>query len=210
MNRPEPCARGAEVDLGPDVAQCPSGHGHRDVCPAQNALAHDGLFGSLKCFFNGSRFGVIRSVFAFGNSAESGCGFFVQVIHAAIKLCFGERFVEQFVHWAADAVKHIFLQGFVGGEVFGFAFGLADLGLHLNLQVDDGLHGFVTEFERLDHHFLGDFVCAAFDHQDGVFGARNAQVQVGSVYLVEGGVDNEFAVDASNTHCANRAVPGDI
>ena len=62
-------------------------------------------------------------------------------------------------------------------------FGLPTSACHLELQIDQRLNGLVSQFEGCDHHILGDLVGAAFDHQDGVRGAGDAQVEVGGFDL---------------------------
>ena len=78
------------------------------------------------------------------------------------------------------------------------------------MQFDQRLDGFVTKFERGDHHIFGDFIRAAFDHEDGVFRAGDAQIKVGCLDFGVGRVDDELAVDASHAHRADGSVPGDI
>ena len=91
-----------------------------------------------------------------------------------------------------------------------FALGLANFSLHLELQVNDRLNGLMSQFERGDHHIFGDFVRAAFHHEDGVFGAGNSQVEIRGVHFLKGRVEHELAVHTSHADRADRSSPGDV
>ena len=50
-------------------------------------------------------------------------------------------------------------------------------------RLDHGLHLLVAEHHRTQHHFLRQFLRFRFDHQHGVFGAGDHQIQLGILQL---------------------------
>ena len=68
----------------------------------------------------------------------------------------------------------------------------------------------MTEVQGRYHDVFRNLVGTAFDHQDGVPGACNAQIEIGGFQLAERGIGHEFIIYASNPYSANRPVPGDI
>ena len=68
----------------------------------------------------------------------------------------------------------------------------------------------MSQFQGRDHYIFGDFIGAAFYHQDGFAGARQAQVEIGFFNFVESGIDDELTIDAANAYRTDWAIPGNI
>ena len=79
---------------------------------------------------------------------------------------------------------------------------------HLNLALC--LDSVVGGTEGSEQVGFAHLVHLAFHHHDVVVGGANHQFHVGFLKLVESGVDNEFTVDACNTHFGDRTVEGNI
>ncbi len=69
----------------------------------------------------------------------------------------------------------------------------------------------MSQAQCLHHDSLGDLLCAGLDHDDGVPGAGDHEVELGLVlHLSEGGVDHELVLDAPHAHGPDRAEEGDL
>ena len=68
----------------------------------------------------------------------------------------------------------------------------------------------VRDVERVEHLGLGDLVGARLDHQDGLVGARDHEVEVGGELLLLGRVDDEVAVDLADPHRADGRRERDV
>ena len=67
----------------------------------------------------------------------------------------------------------------------------------------------MAEEDRVDQVLLRDLPGAALDHDDGVFGAGDDEVEVRLVALGVGRVEDELAVEASDADRADRRVERD-
>ena len=88
--------------------------------------------------------------------------------------------------------------------------GLGDLAGELELRGAQLLDRAVGDVERVEHLGLGDLVGARLDHQDGLVGARDHEVEVGRELLLLGRVDDEVAVDLADPHRADRRRERDV
>ena len=69
----------------------------------------------------------------------------------------------------------------------------------------------MSQAKCLNHDSLGDLLCAGLDHDDGVLGAGDHEVELGLVlHLSEGGVDHELVLDASDAHGPDGAEERDL
>ncbi len=126
------------------------------------------------------------------------------VLVGAAGLGYGVGFVVAFVVHVLAEVLVVHLMA-----VFALHSGFCFLGkLHLSLALL--LDGVVGGFQGSQKFLLGNLVHFAFHHHDVVVGCAYHQVHVGFLKLLEGGVDNEFAVDAGHTHFRDGPVEWDI
>ncbi len=88
--------------------------------------------------------------------------------------------------------------------------GLAHRGPQLLLQVDERLRCLVREHERVHQHFLGHVLGPALHHHDGVAAGGHGQVQLRSLALGKGRIDDELAPDASHAHTGKGAGPRQV
>ena len=106
-----------------------------------------------------------------------------------------------------DVLAEVFVVDFVAVFALGeraYFLGQFHLGLALHLD------GFVSGLESFKQLGLGYLVHLALDHHDVVIGGTNHQLDVGAFYFVKCRVNDEFAVNASYAHFADRAVEGDV
>src|ERR1044071_4786732 len=68
----------------------------------------------------------------------------------------------------------------------------------------------MAKFERGNHDIFRDFIRAAFHHQNGIARAGNAEIEIRSINLRKGRIDDEFSIHSSNAHRADRPIPRDI
>jgi hypothetical protein len=68
----------------------------------------------------------------------------------------------------------------------------------------------VAEHDAIEHLFFGELSGAGFDHHDGVFGTSDGQVQIGFGFLLNGRIDDEFAIDAAHVNAGDRAIKRDV
>ncbi len=101
-------------------------------------------------------------------------------------------------HLGADPVRHV------------VALGLPQRGAHLILDVDQRLDGLLGALQRRHHDILGDFIRAALDHQQGVARPGHPQIEVGVLQILEGGVDDELALDAGDANRSDRSAKGHV
>ena len=81
--------------------------------------------------------------------------------------------------------------------------------LERDLGADDLPDGLVAEEDRVDQGLLGDLAGAALDHDDGVVGAADDQVEVRLVALGVGRVEDELAVEPADADRADGRVERD-
>ena len=99
----------------------------------------------------------------------------------------------------------------VDGPLRRLPLGLAALALQLELHVDELLDLVVGQAQRLDDDRLGDLIGAGLDHDDGVPGAGDHEVELRFVLdLGERGVDHELVLDAPDAHGPDRAEERDL
>ena len=104
-----------------------------------------------------------------------------------------------------------FLEDFVGNDVErDFAFLLAGPGGEFLLRGDERLAAFLAELERGVEVGLGNFLSRAFIHHDVFFVANVNEVEVALGLFRVRRVGDEFSVDASNAHRAERAGPRNV
>ncbi len=87
---------------------------------------------------------------------------------------------------------------------------LADGGAELLDQIEDRLRFLVGEHEAIDEIVLGRLGGAAFDHDDGVARTRDDQIDVALLELIDGRIDDELTVHATDADADDRAVPRDV
>jgi hypothetical protein len=78
------------------------------------------------------------------------------------------------------------------------------------LEVNDFLNVVVGQFHTIEQHGLVHFSGAGFNHGDFFVGTRDDQIKVAFLDLFVGRVDEQFAVDASDTNRSERPVEGTI
>ena len=106
----------------------------------------------------------------------------------------------------ADLGAKLLVVVLVAVLALGFAAKLAELNLRLALLLD----GLMGEFEGLEHVVFRHLFHLALDHVDVVHRGGDHDVEVGVLELLGGGVDAQFAVDASDADLGNRAVERDV
>ena len=93
---------------------------------------------------------------------------------------------------------------------FHFLFGFADFFLDLPDESADLLDLFVAVHDRADHFRVRHFLGARFDHQNGVFGAREGEVNGALFLLREAGINHVFSVHTTDDDRAGGARPGNV
>ncbi|OQA29202.1 MAG: hypothetical protein BWY59_00481 [Verrucomicrobia bacterium ADurb.Bin345] len=79
----------------------------------------------------------------------------------------------------------------------------------LVLQLDHLANARFTELYGSHHHVFRDLFCPGFHHDDAFAGAGDHQIQVARFHLLEGRVQDEFAVHPTHAHRAHRPLEGD-
>ena len=74
----------------------------------------------------------------------------------------------------------------------------------------DLLDGCMRRLERLHHLRFGDFLRAGFDHYDAVLASGDNEVQAALLALLERRVDDELAIDETDTDTRNRLFQRDV
>jgi hypothetical protein len=85
-----------------------------------------------------------------------------------------------------------------------FIFRMTDLSDDGFLELDEFLVSFMSTFDSLENDGLGDFLHAGFDHTDILFGGSNDKVHLTVFHLRKCGIDDEFAVDVTDSAGADR------
>ena len=75
----------------------------------------------------------------------------------------------------------------------------------LDDRLDHRLEMPVTEHHRAEHDFLGQLLGFRFDHHHGVMGAGDDQIELAFFHLVDGRVEDVFAVGEADARAADRA-----
>ena len=78
------------------------------------------------------------------------------------------------------------------------------------MKSTSGLMASCAFMMRVEHHVVGNFLRARFDHHDLLARAGDCQLQLALLALLEGGVDDDLAVYIADKHAADRAVPRNI
>ena len=63
----------------------------------------------------------------------------------------------------------------------------------------------VAEHHRAEHNVLGQLLGLRLDHQHGVLGAGDHQIELAFAHLVDLGVEHIFIVDEPDARCADRS-----
>ena len=87
---------------------------------------------------------------------------------------------------------------------------LRRLGRELVLRRAELLDRVVRDVERVEHLRFGDLVRARLDHQDGLVGARDHEVEVGGELLLLRRVDDEVALHLADPHGAHGRRERDV
>ena len=138
-------------------------------------------------------FGVLGVVFL----QEVGQQFVERVVACVLLQGLVVDVVGGLVELFLDLVAELFVVHLV--VVVAFLVGAQFLG-QLVLQRAHGLDGLVGGLERADEVKFRHFLHLAFHHHDVVFGGADHEVHVGVGHLLEGRVDDVFAVDACHAH----------
>ncbi|MCG3199906.1 MAG: hypothetical protein GHCLOJNM_04434 [bacterium] len=88
--------------------------------------------------------------------------------------------------------------------------GLSGQRLELRHQISHLSDDLVRGLQRGDHLLLGNHLCAALDHHDGVFGACDSQIEAGLLQLGVRRIDHLPRADQTHAHRAQALVKGDI
>ena len=88
--------------------------------------------------------------------------------------------------------------------------GPADLALQVELQIDERLDGGMGEEDRLEHHVLAQFTDLALDHDHGVAGTGDHQVESGLLELTLARIEHVLAVDVADPGRGNGAGERDV
>ena len=78
----------------------------------------------------------------------------------------------------------------------------------LDDRLDHRLEMPVAEHHGAEHHVFGQFLGFGFDHQHGVAGAGDDEVELALGHLVDQRVEHIFAVDEADARGADRAHEG--
>ena len=92
------------------------------------------------------------------------------------------------------------------GALDELAYCFAELELSLTLYLD----GLVGSLDCLEHLSLLDLLHLTLDHHDVVQGSTDHQLDVGTLQLLEGGVDDELAIDARYAYLTDGAIEGNV
>jgi hypothetical protein len=104
-------------------------------------------------------------------------------------------------------LAQVFVVLFVAvGALDELTYSFAELELSLALY----LNGFVGYLDSLKHFSLLDFLHFPFDHHDVIEGSPYHKLDISRLKLLEGGVDDEFAIDACDAYLTDRTVEGDV
>ncbi len=104
-----------------------------------------------------------------------------------------------------------FRQNFIGCLVESdFALLPAALGDEFLLEGDDGLNGFLAEFQGSVEVGLGNFLGRTFIHHDVVFIADIDEIEIAFGHFGVSGVGNELAFDATHADGAKRPGPRNV
>ncbi len=76
---------------------------------------------------------------------------------------------------------------------------------HFDDGVDHRLHAAMREHQGVEHDVFRQLLGFGFDHHQGVLGAGDDEVELAVRHLVEGRVQNVFAVDIADARGADRA-----
>ena len=194
------------VGLAPDGADLNGFAAVETDAFVKNATAH-GLFLHvvIVAFYKGS---LLVALF-FGQRVDVFLADGVESLDAPVLVggtCLGHG-----VGLVVALVVHVLAEVFVVYFVAIFAlngcashFGKFHLGLALLL---DGLVGSLEGAEKVG---FGNFAHLAFDHHDVVVGGAYHEFHVGTLELLEVGVDDIFAVDAGHADLRDGAVEGDV
>ena len=66
------------------------------------------------------------------------------------------------------------------------------------IALDDRLEALMAEHHGTEHHVLGQFLGLGFDHQDGIAGAGDDEVELRFRHVVDLRVQHEFAADIAD------------
>jgi hypothetical protein len=75
-------------------------------------------------------------------------------------------------------------------------------------RVDHRLEVTVTEHHRAQHDLLVELLGFGFDHQHGISGAGDNEIELGLGHLVQRRVQNIFVIDEADAGRADRALEG--
>jgi hypothetical protein len=104
-------------------------------------------------------------------------------------------------------LAQVFVVLFVAvGALDELTYSFAELELSLALYLD----GFVGNLDSLKHFCFLDFLHFPFDHHDVIEGSPYHELDISRLKLLEGGVDDEFAIDAGDAYLTDRTVEGDV
>ena len=87
---------------------------------------------------------------------------------------------------------------------------LADFFAPCSQVMADSLDRLVPFFDRFDHLLFRQEVAESFDHQDGVFGSGEDEIELRFFHLLDRRVDDEVAVDHPHSDRADRFDERDI
>jgi len=104
-------------------------------------------------------------------------------------------------------LAQVFVVLFVAvGALDELTYSFAELKLSLALYLDS----FVGYLDSLEHFSFLDFLHFPFDHHDVIEGSPYHELDISRLKLLEGGVDDEFAIDAGDAYLTDRTVEGDV
>ena len=112
--------------------------------------------------------------------------------------------VEGVFKFRADGLFDFFSNRFIDGGRLDSHFLRLDLRVQFFLNGNDLFDGLMTEIQRLDHHFLGNFIGAGFNHHDAVFHTRHRKIQPAVLQFRVGGIQVIAAIDQSHSYCRDR------
>ena len=220
--------RGPECDRGEGLGLATREHGRAVGAGEEADFAADGADGGR---------GTAVEAFSFVQD-EAADGFLLDVVEGVlddelVDLFGSEQLLELVTHLGLDGLAGGFagklarvqqgvddaaadeflgrLEDVVGDDVRGdLALGLADLGREFLLRRDQRLDGFLPETEGGDEVRFRKFVGGAFEHHGLGLVADVEDVDVALLTEFVGGIGDELATDATNTHGANGTGPGDV
>ena len=80
--------------------------------------------------------------------------------------------------------------------------------VHLGLALH--LDGVLGKVEGCDHILFGDLLHLAFHHHNVVHRSGDNHIDVGAFHILDGGVDDEFAIDAAHADLGDGAFERDV